>query len=238
MDINATEYKSILATSTTRTEASIAKCSDSLLELQDRISKNTWEICKGNSLGRRLCSRVQWIGNLCGTLKEMLYCVIRGNCAVYQELLCLKRLMMSVPRSCPSSISGGEAEEPVMFEDACGAVVPLPLALVNSWEVFQDVLESRFRGRPGLSKLRRKEYGLREQGTDRRIPFDGGGDIRDALVPGTRIAQEMLFHEDDVASLGDVRLATCPFCHKGGVGSKADGMRLTRWYVPLMIHLT
>ncbi|KAK5652284.1 hypothetical protein OQA88_10632 [Cercophora sp. LCS_1] len=205
LEITSAKSESILDTHAKKAESAWKECNTGLREIQDRMAKNTEEICKRNSLGKRLFGRVEWVGSLCGTLKEMLCCVIAGNCLLYQELLCLKRILCA-PRG--FSLTGGE--EPVIFEDACGAVVPIHLSLVDSWFVFQAVMESRFRGRPGLSKLRRQEYGLREQGTDRQIPLSG--DIRRAMIPGTTVVQEILFEDYD-NPVDSGLMTTCPFCH-------------------------
>ena len=217
LDISHDKSSDMLGINLKSTEECIKTCKDGLEEVRQRIKENRREICKGNSIGRRLGDRVQWISSLCSDLKQLLCCVVKGNCAVYEELLALKTIFASRPL--PSM-----TEELFFFEDACGAIMPIPLSLVNSWCVFQAVLESRFQGRPGLSKIRRKEYRLHEEGTKRHI--DTTDDIRQSILPGTKILQEVVFYQNQ-SIWHDDQKSICPCCQNILESSCAIS---TQWY--------
>ena len=202
LDINNDKSNQLMDSNLKGTEECIKTCKKGLDDVRERIKDNRREICKGNSIGRRLSDRVQWISSLCCDLKRLICCVVEGNCAVYQELLALRAMFASRPLP-------HITEESFFFEDACGAVMPIPLSLVNSWSVFQAVLESRFHGRPGLSKIRRREYNLHEEGTQRYI--ETTDEIRQTILPGTKILQEIVFHQEHLDRCHDSQ-KTCPYC--------------------------
>ncbi|KAK3332118.1 hypothetical protein B0T19DRAFT_456649 [Cercophora scortea] len=199
LDVHADKCKKALDTNAIQTDQGLTKCNERLQEIYGV-----------NGIVRQLCDRARRIGDLCSDLKQMLCCVITMNCAIYQEFVSLKHTMRLIRQ--PSSFI--HADEPISFEDACGAVFPIPLSLITEWDVLQAILEGRFKNRPGLSKIRRREYVLREAGTDREIR--PSGDIRHDLLPGTRVVEEMLFHQQDASADGDSAAitTTCPYCHE------------------------
>jgi hypothetical protein len=73
-----------------------------------------------------------------------------------------------------------------------------------------QALEARFQDRPGLSKIGRKEYVLREDATGREITTSL--DIRKAILPGQKIVQDVIFRHD-VDEDDRKEENTCPFCH-------------------------
>ena len=94
-------------------------------------------------------------------------------------------------------------QEPIVFEDAIGRLAPVHVQFVNSWEMFDSVLEMRFEGAPGLEKIKRKEYALQDQATrqdvDRKRKFDV------SFLPGQRVHMSMIFQATN-------NYAGCPRC--------------------------
>jgi hypothetical protein len=106
------------------------------------------------------------------------------NFETYRAVIALQS---RVPRECePCWI-----QDPVIFEDALGRVVPLHLELVNSWEVLESVLAARFKNLPGHRKIQQKEYAFQERASkrdlDRALPWEA------CFQPGRRVDMSMIF---------------------------------------------
>lgn len=60
-------------------------------------------------------------------------------------------------------------QEPLTLTDALGRVAPLHLELVNSWEVFEAVLEALFLNFLGDRKIKRREYAISDGSSEQDL---------------------------------------------------------------------
>ncbi|KAF2816127.1 uncharacterized protein BDZ99DRAFT_129393 [Mytilinidion resinicola] len=88
------------------------------------------------------------------------------------------------------------SEQPVILDDAIGRVTRMPLELVDSWDIFEDVLLARFRDMPGLDRIAGKQYVLQDatmrKEISRNVPF------KCSFRPGRRILMAALFSDDAI----------------------------------------
>ncbi|KAH8704057.1 hypothetical protein BGW36DRAFT_287612 [Talaromyces proteolyticus] len=95
-------------------------------------------------------------------------------------------------------------QQPVHFEDAHGRIAPFHIEFVNSLDAFLAVMEVRFRHLPGLSKVQRLEYVIREPETKRTL--DLRAPWASVFLPGRRVTMSMVFWRPLVSANG------CPSC--------------------------
>lgn len=155
-------------------------------------------------------------------LKRLLDDVVAGNRAIYSEILQLRSCVAAFDSHLPPLIS----EQPFVFEDACGHVAPIHLTYITTWEAFQAVLEISFKDRPGLGKIRRKEYSLQEEATGREI--SQSTDIRLAILPGQKIVQDILFGDGRKKSTSPSSVI-CPYCRNRMAISESSDTSSSRW---------
>lgn len=84
-----------------------------------------------------------------------------------------------------------EQQQPVLFEDAHGRIAPFHIEFINTFEVFQAVLEARFRHVAGLRKVQRSEYAISDKTSRRKLNLDGHWDS--LFLPGRKMVMSMLF---------------------------------------------
>ncbi len=101
--------------------------------------------------------------------------------------------------------------------DALGRVAPIHLELVNSWEVFDAVLEARFLNLPGENKVKSGEYALSDSASGRDLLRSQ--EFVSAFLPGGRIDMCMLFQERESDN-------SCPGCHERNKTGESAG---TTW---------
>jgi hypothetical protein len=103
------------------------------------------------------------------------------------------RILLDLQTRVPREFGPCWIQEPLTLTDALGRVAPIHLELVNSWDVFEAVLEARFLNFPGEEKIKSGEYaishGASEQDLERTQAFET------AFLPGRRIDMCMLFRE-------------------------------------------
>ncbi|KAI1378816.1 hypothetical protein F4677DRAFT_380686 [Hypoxylon crocopeplum] len=206
LDLNAKRSKEAISAASKKADDCLARCNKGIQKVHKRTKKNTKLISQGNGLVRRLADRFEWMSRFGCDIKRLLSGVVAGNNAIYAEILCLRNCVATFTSRVPRSIS----EEPFLFEDACGHVAPIHLTYITTWHAFQAVLESRFQDRPGLENIQRKEYSLQEEATGREIARSG--DIRQDVLPGQKIVQDILFREDEKTT-GNSSSDTCPYCN-------------------------
>jgi hypothetical protein len=96
-------------------------------------------------------------------------------------------------------------QEPVILADPLGRVAPIHLELINSWDVFEKVMDGRFLDLPGRKKLKRQEYALQDQDAtanlERSQPFEA------CFIPGRTVGMCFNFEKSFPAN-------ACPKCEK------------------------
>jgi hypothetical protein len=157
-----------------------------LHNIQHRLTENNQLIGTGNSTLTTITDRLQWICNLSTGLKTMMANILFINIATYRSVLSLQsRLPDQAERSMALF------QQPIIFEDAIGRLAPVHVQFVNSWEMFDSVLEMRFEGAPGLEKIKRKEYALQDQATRQDVNRKRKFDV--SFLPGQKVHMSMIF---------------------------------------------
>jgi len=161
-------------------------------------------IASDSGLTTQLMERVNWIHKLGSELKRLVRTIVASNIAIYRELVSIRSIIAT-------QVHRPLIEEPFVLEDAIGRFAPVHLRLINSWEIFQAVMERRFEGKKGYFKIKRKEYALQILSNGREI--DMSLDFEDAFLPGQTVTMSLVFEHDLVGTKPQI-LAQCPRCNK------------------------
>ncbi|KAF4615625.1 hypothetical protein G7Y89_g15282 [Cudoniella acicularis] len=102
-------------------------------------------------------------------------------------------------------------QAPVTLEDALGFMVPIPLELVNSWEMFDLIISKRFEKHPGHKMVRNGMYAIEEGSSGQELSRTS--ELVLCLRPGQKIDMSMVFSE------GNANNNTCPRCGTEAMGS-------------------
>ncbi|PVH79347.1 hypothetical protein DL98DRAFT_589416 [Cadophora sp. DSE1049] len=102
-------------------------------------------------------------------------------------------------------------QAPVTLEDALGFVIPIPLELVNTWEMFDMIISKRFEKHVGHTKIQRREYAIEEGSTGREV--NRASDWYSSFHPGQKVEMSVLF--SDVDDNGNY----CPRCRTKSAAS-------------------
>lgn len=134
-------------------------------------------------------------------LQSIIGDVLDTNMKIWQSVLDIQR-SQALQSHVPPQV---EHQEPVHFEDSHGRVAPFYTEFINSFDAFQAVMEIRFRHMPGLKKLQKMEYLIREIGSNRwldlRAPWES------VFLPGRKVAMSMIFWRPAMS------MRFCPACH-------------------------
>ncbi|KAL2012480.1 hypothetical protein VTN00DRAFT_5 [Thermoascus crustaceus] len=134
-------------------------------------------------------------------LQSIITDVLDTNMKIWESLLDIQR-SQALQSHVPPRV---ELQQPVHFEDAHGRVTPFHTEFINSFDAFQAVMEIRFRHMPGLKKLQKMEYLIREIGSNRwldlRAPWES------VFLPGRKVAMSMVFWRPATS------MRSCPACH-------------------------
>jgi len=127
------------------------------------------------------------------------------------------RILLDLQTRTPREFGPCWIQEPLTLTDALGRVAPIHLELVNSWDVFEAVLEARFSNFPGEYKIKNKEYAISDSASERDLGRSQA--FASALLPGRRIDMCMLFLEQGLDN-------SCPGC---GLKSDSPDSTATTW---------
>jgi hypothetical protein len=183
-------------------------------EIRERVNET-------HSMTNRLTDalRLQWLRDLGSELKAFMGRIFMVNVYTYNAVLSLQSAL-------PNHLERSMAlyQEPILLEDAIGRTAPVHLQFITTWEMFDSVLELRFKNVPGFHKVQRKEYVLEESITRRDIgrtrPFNV------SFLPGQKVAMSLIFRIfTDESSTN----TTCPGCHFVSTSVQSDHDVV--WYV-------
>jgi len=104
-------------------------------------------------------------------------------------------------------------QAPVIMELATGKQIPLPLELVNSWDMLDTILTEIFRQHPAQSKIKRKEFAIEQGSTGQEISRSLKLDL--AFRPGEKVDMAMVFTDESTSN-------SCPRCQCSSTGSIND----------------
>lgn len=160
----------------------------------------------------KMWERWQWITQLGADLKDYMMVVLQSNLSIYREVVMIRKHVATAP-------GWALAEDPFLLEDALGRVAPVHLRFITSWTAFEAVLEARFEGRKGFSKVRRGDYVLQEDATAQEVDREMDWDL--AFMPGQKINMSLIFRrEQQIESMGTSDDSpVCPHCQEVNSGS-------------------
>lgn len=156
------------------------------------------------------------VRSLSDTLLSKVGQVIWLNLVIYEDLR--TRLL-----NLESRIERPIAEEVFTFEDAIGRRVPVSLMLVDSWETFDALLMSRFKGLRGFSRVSRKRYALQDYRRQRtlchNIPW------RSAMLPGSQVSMSIICSRLSGSESEPSVSTSCPSCFSMTTLATHEGSR-------------
>jgi hypothetical protein len=114
------------------------------------------------------------------------------------------RAVIDIQSGLPSRLERSLYEEPFILEDAIGRIAPVHMQFISSWEMFDSVLELRFRDIQGYKKVQNKEYVFQENSTRREI--DRSRPWVASFLPGQNMVMSMLFEGSGSST------SSCPSC--------------------------
>ncbi|KAF2876011.1 hypothetical protein BDV95DRAFT_665353 [Massariosphaeria phaeospora] len=199
--ISEENVKAHIDTSTRSTHQLISKDQDALTDIQERLNENNGLIstCTAsvNSLTGAL--QLQWLQSLPSMIKRIFFI----NLETYRAVLAIQAQLQ--PPNAPSIMS---SEDAAMLEDPLGRKAPIHCSWVANWDMFEMMLEARFRDTVGFQKVKGKECVLQDSATSkilsRTMSFEA------AFLPGRKIDMSLVFHKRFAIHLK--AYDSCPIC--------------------------
>ncbi|KAL8902722.1 MAG: hypothetical protein Q9207_004434 [Kuettlingeria erythrocarpa] len=124
-----------------------------LEEIKTRIEENHSEVQAARIDIQSIGSGIVRFRQLGADILSLMQRIWSGNIMTYRANITLQSQL-------PRQLERTWAQEPVMLKDPLGRVTPVHLEFVETFEIFQAVLEMRFDQLPGNRKVQRKEYAL------------------------------------------------------------------------------
>ena len=188
-----------------------------LAEIRDKVEENRRLISDGNSMKVKMLERWDWLTKLGSDLTSFMRSIMQSNFAIFHEVVYIRRRLATMP-------AWSLAEEPFTLEDAIGRRAPVHLAFITSWRAFDAVIDARFEGRQGHSKVKKGEYVLLEEGTAQEVDQNRNWEL--AVMPGQFITMSMLFRDDQAAVKGlHSNIAQCPYCSAVSAGASTSNVQ-------------
>lgn len=135
-------------------------------------------------------------------LRSLVTSVMESNVKIFAHVLQLQQQLSNLPPQV-------DRQQPIVFEDAHGRIAPFHVEFINTFAVFQAVLEARFQDVPGLKKVKSFEYALQDLATRRKI--DVTKSWESIFRPGRRVNMSMVFSQYQAQS------SLCPGCSSENV---------------------
>lgn len=171
-----------------------------LYEIREVIQSNVQLSTSMTGMIRSLQTKFEWFSRLITSVRTLVHRGFMVNLATYKAVL-------SIQETLNYRIDRSLNQRPFILEDAMGRIVPVHLQFITSWNVFDAVLVARFEGLPGFDKIRRREFVLHEQATQREItrsrPWEG------AFRPGQSVSMALTFERKTKSKNERNR---CPHC--------------------------
>lgn len=130
-------------------------------------------------------------------LQSLVTNVMDSNVKIFTTVLQMQQQLSSLPVQI-------DRQQPIIFEDAHGRLTPFHIEFINSFEVFQAVLEARFQDVPGLKKVKSHEYAMQDVASRRKIDLTRPWES--IFRPGRRVNMSMVFQQNEAQS------SSCPGC--------------------------
>ncbi|KAE8555724.1 hypothetical protein TMatcc_002993 [Talaromyces marneffei ATCC 18224] len=103
------------------------------------------------------------------------------------------------------------SELPAILEDAHLRRFTIPLDTINTWEIFDFILEKHFSDMPGYRQVKTGSYVLEDSISRSAVKHTDA--FKACFRPGRRVFMSMLFH------LKQHEKSTCPSCHAANLDS-------------------
>ncbi|KAE8441910.1 hypothetical protein EG329_004168 [Mollisiaceae sp. DMI_Dod_QoI] len=113
-------------------------------------------------------------------------------------------------QAAPHGLGTHWQQAPVTLEDALGFMVPIPLELVNTWEMFDIILSKRFEKHPGHEMIQRREYAIEDSSSGHELGRES--ELLLCVRPGQKIEMTVVFSEKNSAG------NSCPRCQTEVIG--------------------
>ena len=154
-------------------------------------------------------------------LRSLYTKVMESNIKISTTVLHMHQILSNLPAQV-------DRQQPIVFEDAHGRLVPFHVEFINSFAVFQAVLEARFRDVPGLRKVKSLEYAMQDVAS--RTKIDLAGSWESIFRPGRRVNMSMVFQQDQAQS------SSCPGCFTENAVVGDDTKDDVQWSVTQRIN--
>ncbi|CZR63961.1 uncharacterized protein PAC_13858 [Phialocephala subalpina] len=175
--------------------------------LHESIKRTEEQLIQLKTMDEKLVCQDEVSNMILSTVKSGMTYLLQVHTIVIDIRAMLSLLRNQIPRG----LGTHWQQEPVTLEDALGFRVPIPLELVDSWEMFDTILSKRFEKHPGHKKVQSGEYviedGISGHELDRML------ELVSCLRPGQKIEMCITFAEANIES------NTCPRCQTESVGS-------------------
>lgn len=131
-------------------------------------------------------------------LRSLVTKVMESNAQIFTTVLQMQQVLSNLPAQV-------DRQQPIIFEDAHGRLAPFHVEFVNSFAVFQAVLEARFQNVPGLKKVKSLEYAVQDVASKSKVDLTRPWES--IFRPGRRVNMSMVFQQNQAQS------SSCPGCH-------------------------
>ncbi|KAL8917160.1 MAG: hypothetical protein Q9208_008129 [Pyrenodesmia sp. 3 TL-2023] len=142
-------------------------------------------------------SGIRYIRQLGADVLSIMQRIWSANIMTYKAIITLQSQL-------PRQLERTWTQDPVILKDPLGRIMPVNLEFIETFEIFQSVLEMRFDQLPGHRKVQRKEYALHANQSKQEI--DTAVAFRRWFRPGQDIDMSMVFNS--VATQN----TSCPGC--------------------------
>lgn len=196
--------------------------------MQSRLDEVNRQVTSGNKILMTLVktARTKWLLQLGQELKAIMIKIMVTNLVTFAAVDKLQASILELQRSLPTLERPLLNDRMCYLEDAIGRVSTIPLDFIVSWDAFLGVIESRFQGKQGENKVRKKEYALQNRATGKDVSIVEHWES--VFLPGLWFDMDMIFQVflDDVVE--DPTADICPRCHEKS--NQLPELRI-KWYI-------
>lgn len=160
-------------------------------------------------------------GTQMNELQSLIQKVLESNLMISKAIMQTQQSQSSIPPQV-------EFQQPVVFEDAHGRTLPFHLEFINSFTAFQWLLEFRFEKMPGLRKVKKLEYTMRDTASKRTV--DLSRPWESVVRPGRKVLMSMVFQRPKAST------SSCPGCLAESPDGPGSGESDIKWYAIPTCH--
>lgn len=156
-------------------------------------------------------------------LLSMTHKILQWNITIFSVITQMQQVLCSIPAQI-------QRDQPVSFEDAHGRVARFHVEFVNSYAAFQAILEARFVDMPGLRKVKRLEYVMRDTQSKRILDLSSPWET--TMRPGRKFVMSMVFQLTKAGS------SSCPGCSREASNYLKNEDSDIQWYEEATSHMS